>query len=66
MTQEDILLAALPFAFAWIWWVDKKVAAHEAVIVKMDQLIDMLLEAQIAQNQDRRKAEESDYRRSYR
>ena len=42
--SETILAAGIPVLFGWIWWVDRKVSAHEAVIQKMDQLMQVLLE----------------------
>lgn len=53
MTQ-DILLAGAGALASWIWWVDRKVASHEAVIEKLDKLVDILIEERInthAQNQ---------------
>lgn len=39
----DYLMAGIPFLAGWIWWVDRKVSSHEAVIEKMDRLVDILL-----------------------
>lgn len=64
--QIDIALAALPVIAAWVWWVDKKVAGHDAIIKKLDQLVDLLLEERLAQSQNRRQAEESNHRGGYR
>ena len=64
--QPELLLAAIPIITAWVWWVDKKVAGHDAIIKKLDQLVDLLLEERLAQSQDRRQAEESNHRGGYR
>lgn len=32
----------------WVWDIDRKVTTHEAVINKMDQLIDALLTKELA------------------
>lgn len=42
--QPELLLASLPLIAAWVWWVDKKVAAHEAVIKRIDMLVQLMLE----------------------
>ena len=49
--QPELLLAAVPIIAAWIWWVDKKVAAHDAIIKKLDMLVDLLLEERLDRRQ---------------
>lgn len=50
----------------WIWWVDRKVASHEAVIERMDQLVQLLLEDRLAQDQVRRDPQEPSHSGRYR
>lgn len=52
MTQE-ILMAGVGAVASWIWWVDKKVASHDAVIERMDKLVQLLLEDRLDQDQRR-------------
>lgn len=65
--NEQLLLAALPIVGGWVVWVSKKVTSHEAVIQRIDQLVTLLLEDRLdAQDKERRQAQESYHRRSYR
>lgn len=49
--SSELLLASLPLIVAWVWWVDRKVAAHEAILVKLDHLINLLLEERLDKRQ---------------
>lgn len=44
MEQQDLLFATIPLIVGWVWWVDRKVSAHEAVIKRIDLLINLMLE----------------------
>lgn len=55
MTPE-LYAAGLSLLAGWIWWVDRKVSAHEEVIKRLDQLAQIMLEDRLAQNQSGRHA----------
>lgn len=66
MTQE-ILMAGVGAMASWIWWADRKVASHEAVIERLDALVTLLLEDRLdAKNQDRRNSQEPNHSSRYR
>jgi hypothetical protein len=44
---NTIVAAGIPVLGGWIWWVDRKVSSHEAVIQKMDRLLDILLQERL-------------------
>lgn len=49
--MTDTMLTAAGSALAgWIWWVDRKVSAHEEVINKVDELVKLLLEDRLGSN----------------
>lgn len=61
--MEQFLLGAVPFAAAWVIWVSKGVSSANALIPKMEQLINLLLEERLnAQSQAGSRASDSNYR----
>lgn len=52
---NELVAVAVPLMAGWIWWVDRKVSAHEEVIKAINQLVHVLLEDRLsAQNKERR------------
>lgn len=51
--SQELLITGLPLLAGWIWWVDRKVSAHEEVIKRMDKLAQIMLEDRLAQGQNR-------------
>jgi hypothetical protein len=67
--NHELLLAGIPVLAGWVWWVDRKVSAHEAVIERLDKLTQLMLEDRLDQSQKRRDPEDardSRSRREYR
>jgi pantothenate kinase-related protein Tda10 len=48
MTTEQVLIAAAPLVGGWMVWVSRTVSAHEALIKKIDTLVDLLLEERLS------------------
>lgn len=62
--NPDLMYATIPLIIGWVWWVDRKVSAHEAVIQRIDTLVQLMLEERLnAQSQNWREAEEPRHRR---
>lgn len=67
MTPEQIFYAAVPVVGGWAIWVSRNINTHNAIIERLDKLVDILLEERLsAKDQNRRQAQESNHRRSYR
>ena len=62
MTTEQILIAALPFLGGWVWRTEARITRQDAVIVKIDRLVDVLLEDRLAQSQKGSVAQDSSNR----
>ncbi len=42
--NDQLMVAGVSALAAWIWWVDRRVSAHEEIIRKLDRFMDILLE----------------------
>jgi hypothetical protein len=57
MIDNQFVMAALPVVGGWIVWVSRSISTHDAVIKKLDKLVDILLEERInAQSEKRSQA----------
>lgn len=52
----ELVTAGLPLLAAWVWWIDRRVASHDALIPKLNQLVDLLLEERLADGRENRNA----------